>query len=57
MDQVLITANVAPNAADDSYTLVKNTTLTKPAPAILANDTPMLNTDSSLPSPIRISTG
>ncbi|MGH8534071.1 MAG: tandem-95 repeat protein, partial [Gammaproteobacteria bacterium] len=38
-DQVLVTANVAPNAADDSYTLIENTTLTEPAPGILANDT------------------
>jgi len=39
MDQVQVKANVAPNAADDSYTLVENTTLTEPAPGILANDT------------------
>ncbi len=39
MDQIQVKANVAPNAADDSYTLVENTTLTEPAPGILANDT------------------
>ena len=38
-DQMMVKANVAPNAADDSYALEENTTLTEPAPGILANDT------------------
>jgi len=31
-DQMMVKANVAPNAADDSYALEENTTLTEPAP-------------------------
>src|SRR5206468_10652362 len=39
----VVPVNTAPAAANDSYTVVGNSTLTVPAPGVLANDTDIDN--------------
>jgi hypothetical protein len=38
-DQAMVTANDVPVATDDAFTVAEDTTLTVPAPGVLANDT------------------